>query len=292
VAVHGQSFPERHVRRDLTRDYPAPVPGLLNVGLLHTALEGHAGAHAAYAPTTLGALQARGYGYWALGHVHAHAALSHGGAEIVYPGNLQGRHARETGPKGAVLATWEGTKVTKVEHLPLDVVRWRACTVEAADAPSFIEQARSVAERLQPLLQPDLDGGVDLAVRLTVRGVRPELLAETRPRLEYLVQSALRDHCDDRVMLEDLVLEPATASSALPAVLLGHLDEACSNLVGDGASDLARASGDLWKKVADLRVDELTRELASRAGVSGATDLQSRALLLGRQKLEALLAKG
>jgi hypothetical protein len=43
--------------------------------------------------------------------------------------------------------------------------------------------------------------------------------------------------------------------------------------------------------VDSARIDELRRELASRATVRSAHDLEARALELGRRKLEALLAK-
>jgi DNA repair exonuclease SbcCD nuclease subunit len=43
VAIHGQSFATRSVSEDLSRNYPDPVPGLFNIGLLHTALTGRPG---------------------------------------------------------------------------------------------------------------------------------------------------------------------------------------------------------------------------------------------------------
>jgi DNA repair protein SbcD/Mre11 len=62
VAIHGQSFATRSVSEDLSRNYPGPVPGLFNIGLLHTALTGRPG-HADYAPTTVETLVAKGYDY-------------------------------------------------------------------------------------------------------------------------------------------------------------------------------------------------------------------------------------
>src|SRR5260370_18331121 len=64
VAVHGRSFPERAVTDDLSREYPRPVDGLLNIGLLHTCLDGRVG-HEPYAPCKLEALRAHGYDYCA-----------------------------------------------------------------------------------------------------------------------------------------------------------------------------------------------------------------------------------
>jgi DNA repair exonuclease SbcCD nuclease subunit len=69
VAIHGHSFSSRVVSDDLTQNYPQGNPGLFNVGLLHTSLNGRPG-HEPYAPCTLDALRSKGYQYWALGHVH------------------------------------------------------------------------------------------------------------------------------------------------------------------------------------------------------------------------------
>jgi len=71
VALHGRSFRVAATTDNLLPDYPDPVQGFLNIGVLHTALEGNA-EHARYAPCSVAELQAKGYQYWALGHVHEH----------------------------------------------------------------------------------------------------------------------------------------------------------------------------------------------------------------------------
>ena len=114
VAVHGQGYASQAVTCDLSVDYPEPVPGCFNIGLLHTSADGREG-HEPYAPCTVPSLVARGYDYWALGHVHRREVL-HRDPWIVFPGNLQGRHVRETGAKGATLVTVEDRRVVSVDH--------------------------------------------------------------------------------------------------------------------------------------------------------------------------------
>src|SRR2546426_8575476 len=109
VALHGRSFKDAATMENLAVNYPAPVSGWLNIGVLHTALEGNS-AHANYAPCSIAELEARGYQYWALGHVHEHRVW-HGTSTIAFPGNLQGRHIRETGPRGALIVTAEGPDI-------------------------------------------------------------------------------------------------------------------------------------------------------------------------------------
>lgn len=122
VALHGQSFRNRHVTQDMTRSYPAPVAGCFNIGVLHTSLSGY-GEHETYAPCSVETLSAKGYDYWALGHVHAREIVCEH-PWIVFPGVLQGRHARETGACGCELVTVEDGIVRSVEFVECDVVRW------------------------------------------------------------------------------------------------------------------------------------------------------------------------
>lgn len=147
LAVHGQSYGRRNETRDLSSAYPDPVAGLLNVGLLHTNASGST-EHEPYAPCTVPSLVAKGYDYWALGHVHGHAVL-HADPWVVYPGNLQGRHARETGPKGAVVIDVEDGRVTGVAFRSLDVVRWEVLRLDLAgvgDLDELYECARAGLE--------------------------------------------------------------------------------------------------------------------------------------------------
>jgi DNA repair exonuclease SbcCD nuclease subunit len=130
VAVHGRSYAEKAVMNDLTPDYPAALPALFNIGVLHTSLAGHA-EHLPYAPTSEAALVAKGYDYWALGHIHQREVVREQQPRIVFPGNLQGRHAKETGSKGCELVEVQDGRIVSAEHIALDTVRWHRLVVNA-----------------------------------------------------------------------------------------------------------------------------------------------------------------
>ena len=147
--MHGRGYPRAALADDISADYPPPRPGLLNVGLLHTSAGGRPG-HENYAPCRVEALVNHGYDYWALGHVHARETLCRD-PWIVFPGNLQGRHVRETGAKGAMLLTVEDGRLREPEFRPLDAVRWASLDLDAAGSPrkptSSTACARSSAAR-------------------------------------------------------------------------------------------------------------------------------------------------
>jgi Icc-related predicted phosphoesterase len=169
VALHGRSFAERAVPEDIAASYPPPVPGCLNVGVLHTSLSGYA-AHDPYAPTTVDTLRGLGYDYWALGHVHAREVLRERAPRIVYCGNLQGRHAGETGPKGCELVEWVDGEL-RAEPVALDVVRWARLALPIdglVHVPDFLR----AAERTFREAHERADGRL-CAWRLQLEGVGP-----------------------------------------------------------------------------------------------------------------------
>ncbi len=166
VALHGQSYANTDVQHDLSAKYPPADPGAFNIGLLHTSADGSSKEHATYAPCSIQALVDRGYDYWALGHVHRRQVLRTDPL-VVFPGNLQGRHVRETGPKGATLVTVTGAKAT-IEERHYDVMRWHFRSVLVEGARSASAAIDRVHEELAALREQER--GRPLAVRVRLHG--------------------------------------------------------------------------------------------------------------------------
>jgi DNA repair exonuclease SbcCD nuclease subunit len=181
---------------------------MFNIGVLHTALEGNA-AHANYAPCALEELHAKGYQYWALGHVHEYRVWE-GRSAIVFPGNLQGRHIRETGPRGAVMVTVDEAGTVGIERVYVDVLRWHLLEVDASDCLSLHDVARAVGATLEDLAADPTGNSADIAtaVRVVIRGKTPahgELFGlEAQLRAEVLGFIAAIGH--DRLWLEKVVI--------------------------------------------------------------------------------------
>jgi DNA repair protein SbcD/Mre11 len=218
VALHGRSFREAATMDNLVTGYPVPVQGMLNIGVLHTALEGNA-AHANYAPCSLDELHAKGYDYWALGHVHEHKVWQ-GASTIVFPGNLQGRHIKETGARGAVLVTADESGIQDVERLYVDVLRWHDLEVDAAPCNSMSEVVQTIATQLEQFLS-SCQVSLPYAVRVSVGGksnAHGELFGlETQLRAEVLALAA--SIAPDRLWIERVRVRtaPADAGEAIRA---------------------------------------------------------------------------
>lgn len=191
VAIHGQGFATRAVEENLAAGYPAAVDGLLNIGMLHTNVGGRPG-HDNYAPCTLTELAAHGYQYWALGHIHQRAVLSHDPL-IVYPGNVQGRSVRETGSKGATLVSYDDASVVEIEHRDLDVARWEVLTIDASPADSSDDVLALTDHALGAAL--DAADGRLLAARVVIGGAcraHAELTANSEQFANEVRAQALR----------------------------------------------------------------------------------------------------
>lgn len=142
VSIHGRSFGSRAETDNLAAGYPHADAGMFNLGLLHTSLTGAEG-HEPYAPCTPHQLADKDYDYWALGHIHLRGERHiEGAAPVVFPGNVQGRHVRETGPKGCLIVDIDSDGKTTRTFAPLDVVRWEVCAIDASqhdDVESMID---------------------------------------------------------------------------------------------------------------------------------------------------------
>jgi DNA repair exonuclease SbcCD nuclease subunit len=276
VALHGHSFPNRAVPEDLSVRYPDPMPGCLNIGVLHTSAE-DPGEHETYAPCSVAGLALKGYDYWALGHIHQRRVLAER-PWIVFPGNLQGRHPKETGAKGCSIVTVEDGQVTEVVHHAVDVLRWAALEVDAAGADETRLIGR-IADAVRAAVA-EADGRPVLA-RLTLTGetalhgallgdtdrlaaecrnaalaadaslwvervrIRTQPLAHAAPDMLDPLRAAFEAGLDDPVLTTSLLAELAALRHLLPAAGRAGLELPADT---DGLRGLA---AEAWQIAAD-----------------------------------------
>jgi len=253
VALHGQSFRQRAVTDNLVPDYPGPVNGAFNIGVLHTACG--MGGHENYAPCSLGDLVNKGYDYWALGHVHQ-AAVLHERPHVVFPGNLQGRHVKETGPKGACLVTVSDREIVELEAMPCDVVRWAVLPVPLSGASGMGDVIDRVREALETAVTNESDGRL-LACRIVLEG-RTEVHAQVIASGEQLLADARASALglgeevawvEKVVTATQAVLDPQALAQREDAI--GELQRMLEDAKSD-ESILAQIEGDIGELVRRL----------------------------------------
>ena len=184
----------------LEREGTGPLP---HVALVHAWVHSAAGgdAHDRYAPCTPRDLhvagRSAGIAYWALGHVHERQEIP-GEPPAHYPGNLMGRHFRETGAKGAYLVEVDRKGDVRLTFHPLAPVRWETVRLtDLADlyTPSELEQQiEGACRRIQAredhrgdwLWRIELAGPCPLADRLMEEENLEDLATRLRDALEAL----------------------------------------------------------------------------------------------------------
>jgi len=244
VAIHGQSFADRAVTENLALNYPNTEPGWFNIGILHTSCNGRPG-HATYAPCEVAHLLQRGYQYWALGHIHGYEVLN-ANPPVIFPGNLQGRHIGECGPKGAVIVNVRDGEVHSHSRLLLDKIRWAAFDIDLTDVAKEADAFSSIRQGIKK--EVDAAAGVPVVFRMTLSGVTPlnrSLRADTNRVRDEVIAAA--NHCSDLIWLQGLKIRTSEQTAEIP-----NSDSPLMNLDFTVLLDSLTTSPDLLREAREI----------------------------------------
>ncbi len=205
--IHGISYPRRVAGQDFGRvERCGEEP--FQIGLLHCNAGGNP-RHDPYAPRSVRELEDSRLDYWALGHIHERTTLCAADPFIGYPGNTQGRHINEAGPRGCLLVRVDsqGRMAAPPAFVTTDRVRWTACCLDISSHPTLTELQHDLEDQLDERVQQA--EGRPLVTRITLEG-RGRLHRElARPNAREDLEEALRAGGLQRtpfVWLERLVL--------------------------------------------------------------------------------------
>lgn len=235
VAIHGRSFGKRAVTENLAATYPARVSGMLNIGLLHTSADGREG-HDNYAPCSIDDLAAKGYAYWALGHIHQPEIIARD-PWIVFPGCVQGRHVGESGPRGIFeVRVDDDGRIAGAELVPIDVMRWEVAELRV-DPDGEVRSIDDLHDAALACLRGRLGeaDGRSVALRLTITGatdVHADLVRGYEAFTADL-RAAVIAEFGERLWLEKVrvrtrpaaSIDAILAASGLPDDLLASVEE-------------------------------------------------------------------
>jgi DNA repair exonuclease SbcCD nuclease subunit len=275
VAIHGLSFAQPHAPESPIGKYKLPIEGAVNIGLLHTSLAGAPG-HDLYAPCSLADLQAAGFRYWALGHVHKRSVVE-GKCAIVMPGMPQGRDVNEAGAKSVTLVTVADDRSIRIEERVTSIAQFERVSIDATRIDDWrdlvgalgrvIERARDGLASEHLVARVHLTGTTPLAWR--IRRDRDLLKTEVDDRASMIgacwverlevdckapgAAAASRDHpitelrrlIDEEVIRSDAYQAEAVA---IAEELRTQLPQECRNLLGADAAAFKAAVTELVKE--------------------------------------------
>jgi len=254
--IHGQGFLNQAEPRNLATAYPAPVAGKLNIGILHTSLDGREG-HANYAPTTTNELVNKGYSYWALGHVHTREVV-HEKPYIIFPGNIQGRHIRETGAKGCYLVTFNDNREAQLEFKPLDVFRWEAITVNLDGIEEESDFEGKLTETVESKKLPFNE--IPHGIRIILKGKTSlhSWLICSQNRISENIQGIFDGISAGNLFLEQIKVETSNQSTSIQNEALG---EDALSILKQEIEKLKKNPKDLDKLLKETPLAKLNKEI-------------------------------
>ena len=268
VWIHGVSFSGRQAPDSLLPKFQPPVPGAVNVAMLHTSLAGAAG-HDPYAPCTVAELAAMGFDYWALGHVHRRQV--HAEAPwIVMPGMPQGRDIGEAGPKSATLLTVEGGQIA-LSEVPTAAMIFVPLTVDLEG----VETEAALRDRLRTALAGLGPGpGAPAAIlRLRLAGATPLCWSVLRDRDAWTETARNLARDAGRFWVETVAFDlspPSEPVAGAPGLAVAELAALMAAVRAEPGMAEARAR-DLDAVLAELPVDlrrRLIPDEAAKAALS------------------------
>ncbi len=173
----------------------------------------------------------------------------------VFPGNIQGRHIKETGPKGCMLVSIDDRGDPSAAFRSVDVMRWVKVELDASGVESGYEVVDLIDQKLQELLEQN--EGIPLIARVEVAGDCPahDELASNLDRWTNEIRSAAVDSSSGQVWIEKVKLRtslPLENESTIFAEgpvgeLLRYIDEIPKD--PDHVSVLTESLKDLIKKL-------------------------------------------
>ncbi|MEW6385963.1 MAG: DNA repair exonuclease [Thermodesulfobacteriota bacterium] len=166
--IYGLSHAGPSETANLTERFPVAEHGPFSLGLLHANLDRNP-EHENYAPCSLADLARVSYDYWALGHIHRPSVRRPSQPAVVYAGNPQGRHLKESGLRGCYVVEVDGHAVSPQFH-PLGVIRWEGMAVDISGREGMDQLLGQLANLLEEQRPAPPAHGVILRLSLKGRG--------------------------------------------------------------------------------------------------------------------------
>ncbi|MBB6454661.1 DNA repair exonuclease SbcCD nuclease subunit [Salirhabdus euzebyi] len=187
--IYGFSYENRAVTEPKVKEYTITSEAVYHIGMLHGSLSTN-NEHDVYAPFLLSDLQQKNIDYWALGHIHKREQLQ-ASPSVLYSGNIQGRHIKETGEKGVYVVdldqnetylSFHSTQVIRFEQESIDVTDCRGLdeleSILSTYKEEWREQYGKAFIRLQLTVDQEQLGNVNLDVIRELTDVLNEIEEE------------------------------------------------------------------------------------------------------------------
>lgn len=171
AAIYGFSYESQSVQEKKATEYRVmneQIP--FHIATLHGSLATNTD-HDTYAPFRVSDLLLEPFDYWALGHIHERDILKKD-PFIVYPGNTQGRHRKETGDKGCYYVTMTETS-TELSFISTQAIVFNHVEIDVSSCNTI----RQLERLLTTALTSEMNKDMPQLIHLTFKGNHEEVRA-------------------------------------------------------------------------------------------------------------------
>lgn len=283
VAIQGLSFANPTAPDSLLPKYKQAIPDAINIGIMHTSLGGAPG-HDPYAPCSPADLQATGYEYWALGHIHKRSVVT-GPTTIVMPGMPQGRDINEDGPKSVTLVSITDDGTVSLEEKQTALAEFARITIDAGGLSEWSALAHALSDTLKQARANS--EAPELVVRLAIEGETPLAWRMRRDADLLMAEAEERAAQIGAIWVEkiDIDCAPPTSANQSSNDPLHELRALIENgILDSGGYETALAS------VADMLQAQLPTDLRDLFGTDEA-QTRARHIELAREGADDVLAR-
>ena len=189
--IYGISYARQNTTENLALKFKRE-DDLPAIGVLHCNIGDNTG-HTSYAPASIEDLVRGNMDYWALGHVHGHAILRPDHPAIVYSGNSQGRHPKETGARGCYCVSMDDSRAVSLEFCPIDTIRFHSLKIDISECHTLSDIIETTAgacldlaagqDERDAVVRAIFTGRTGLKAPLSKESVAHDLLGSLRDRL-------------------------------------------------------------------------------------------------------------
>ena len=171
TAIFGISYKVSDVTENLSLKFQAREMDTVSIGLLHANV-GSRKEHAVYAPCTINDLKSGNMDIWLLGHIHTPEIICEKPL-ILYPGNIQGRHVNEDGPRGCYIIKIDPDRKISYEFKPVQTILWKQEEINIRNISSVIELADLLSDKCEEELSNLSDNENGIVIRWKLTGPSP-----------------------------------------------------------------------------------------------------------------------
>ncbi|GJQ60523.1 MAG: exonuclease SbcCD subunit D [Candidatus Scalindua sp.] len=171
ATIYGISYQVRDTRENLSLKFQGEGGDGLSIGMLHANVGSRAG-HEPYAPCTINDLRSIGMDMWLLGHIHTPEVVCRD-PFMLYPGNIQGRHINEDGPRGCYLITVDVNRKISHEFRPVQNIVWGHEELNLEKTSTLLELVDLLSDRCEEQLSNITNSERGIVSRWTLTGASP-----------------------------------------------------------------------------------------------------------------------